>query len=166
MLLQPGTVSVSQRDVTQAYMPRRPRMKTTHHHWRGLLACMASIMWLAGCVTRVGQEGADFVTSVKPVLEYYCIECHTDRSRAKFGGLSLENGRAAMTTGRHAPVIVPGDAEASLLYHVLRFGHENPLAMPPAPDKISDEQFAAIRSWINAGASWPEGPEGHLSLSH
>ena len=130
------------------------------------LALAGSVMFLPGCMSTRSDEGSNFVTSVKPVLEYYCIECHTDRSRARFGGLSLESGQAAMTTGHHAPVIIPGNADASLLYHVLRFGHENPLAMPPAPDKISDEQFAAIRSWINAGASWPAGPAGHLSLPH
>jgi hypothetical protein len=61
-------------------------------------------------------------------------------------------------------VIIAGDPDASLLYHVLRFGHDNPLAMPPSPDKISEEQLDAIRDWIAEGAHWPEGQAGHLSL--
>jgi hypothetical protein len=124
----------------------------------GLLAAMA------GCAAPMVDNTGRFVTQVKPVLEYYCIECHTDRSSGKYGGLSLESGLSARTTGRHKPVIVPGNPDASLLYKVLRFGHEDPLGMPPAPDKISDEQFAAIRAWIAAGAHWPEGRDGHLSL--
>jgi hypothetical protein len=142
-------------------------MKTKHHHWRLLLAGMGSIAWLSGCTTaEVREPQSKFVRDVKPVLEYFCIECHTDRESAKYGGFSLETGHSAMTTGRHAPVIIPRNPDASLFYKVLRFGHEHPLAMPPAPDKISDEQFEAVRSWIAEGAAWPKGPEGHLSLPH
>jgi hypothetical protein len=133
--------------------------------WLGFPA-MGLLAAMAGCAAPLSKNRDSFVTQVKPVLEYYCIECHTDRSSGKFGGLSLETGHSAMTTGRHRPVIIPGNPDASLLYQVLRFGHEDLLAMPPAPDKISDEQFAAIRAWIAGGADWPEGREGHLSLPH
>lgn len=124
----------------------------------GLLAAMA------GCVSPPADAPGLFITHVKPALEYYCIECHTDQSSTSYGGLSLESGHSARSTGRHRPVIVPGNPDASLLYQVLRFGHEDPLGMPPAPDKVSDEQLAAIRAWISAGAHWPEGRDGHLSL--
>lgn len=125
------------------------------------------MIWLNSCAgtpTREREGSQRFVTQVKPVLEYYCIECHNNASALKFGGLNLETGRQAMTTGAHGPVIVPGHPDASLLYRVLRFGHEHPLAMPPSPDKISHEQFKAIHDWIASGAVWPEGPAGHLSL--
>ena len=130
----------------------------------GILACGSLLAWLSGCATPLGNQPVQFATEVKPVLEYYCIECHTDRSRVKFGGLSLETGAAAMKTGWHAPVIIPGDPEGSLLYKVLRFGHDHPQSMPPAPDKISDEQLAVVYRWIRQGAIWPTGPEGHLAL--
>jgi hypothetical protein len=131
--------------------------------WPGS-AIVVILSAMAGCATPMVDNSERFVTQVKPVLEYYCIECHTDRSSGKYGGLSLESGHSAKTTGRHRPVILPGNPDASLLYQVLRFGHEHPMAMPPAPDKISDEQFAAVRAWIAAGAHWPEGRDGHLSL--
>jgi hypothetical protein len=134
-----------------------------HWGWLGFLV-VGILAAMAGCATPAVDNSDRFVTQVKPVLEYYCIECHTDRSSSKYGGLSLESGRSAMTTGLHKPVIIPGNPDASLLYQVLRFGHEHPLAMPPAPDKISDEQFEAIRTWIAEGAHWPEGRDGHLSL--
>jgi mono/diheme cytochrome c family protein len=125
-------------------------------------------MILTGILTECATPNVDnnerFVTKVKPTLESYCIECHTDRLRSKFGGFSLETADSAMNTGRHKPVIIAGNPDASLLYHVLRFGHESPLAMPPAPDGISDRQLDAIRDWIAAGAHWPAGRAGHLSL--
>ncbi len=119
---------------------------------------------IAGCASNNTSDAGHFVTKVKPVLEYYCIECHNSKSGLNYGGLNIETGKAAMTTGRHAPVIRAGSPDDSLLFVVLRLGHEEVLGMPPAPDKISDEQLAAVRDWIRAGAPWPEGPEGHLKL--
>jgi mono/diheme cytochrome c family protein len=109
-------------------------------------------------------SAAVFKTKVKPVLEYYCIECHDVKSAGKYGGLILETGTTAMQTGRHAPVIRPGRPDDSLLYTVLRLGHEEALGMPPSPDKISDEQLEGIRQWIRAGAHWPQGEQGRLKL--
>ncbi len=137
----------------------------------GLLipALLLAGMLSTGCVslpqrTETKQQEAFFVTKVKPVLQYYCIECHTDQAAPQYGGFSMETGHSAMTTGRHAPVIRPGKPDESLLFTVLRLGHEEVLGMPPAPDKVTDEEWAAVRQWIFSGANWPDGPEGHLQL--
>jgi hypothetical protein len=135
--------------------------RITWLRWGCLLAFVGV---LTECATPRVDNTQRFVTQVKPTLEYFCIECHTDRQSSQFGGFSLETGSSAMNSGRHKPVIIAGNPDASLLYHVLRFGHESPLAMPPAPDGVSDEQLEAIRAWIAAGAHWPEGRAGHLSL--
>jgi len=110
------------------------------------------------------RDGKFFVAKVKPVLEYYCIECHTDKGAPYYGAFSMETRRSAMTTGRHAPVLRPGSPDESLLYRVLRLGHEDVLGMPPAPDKVSNEELLAVRQWIQAGAKWPDGNAGHLRL--
>lgn len=130
-----------------------------------LLTCLFS----AGCIrqprmTERKQNEAFFVAKVKPVLQYYCIECHTDKAAPQYGGFSMETGKSAMSTGRHTPVIRPGKPDESLLYTVLRLGHEEVLGMPPAPDKVTDEEWTAVRQWIFSDAHWPEGPEGHLQL--
>lgn len=133
----------------------------------GCLAVIVLAAWFSGCSTapvpREEQE-RQFLTGVKPVLEYYCIECHDRKSAGKYGGLILETGELAMKTGRSVPVIRPGDPDRSLLYTVLRLGHEDVLGMPPAPDKISDDELGAVRQWIRSGAAWPKGPEGRLVL--
>jgi mono/diheme cytochrome c family protein len=125
---------------------------------------LAGLIALNGCAGTPSREEAaeHFVSKVKPVLEYYCLECHNSKSAPKFGGLNLETGGSAVTTGLRKPVIRPGKPEESLLFVVLRLGHEEALGMPPAPDKILDEQLAAIRQWIRDGAVWPDGPEGRL----
>ena len=128
-------------------------------------ALLGGLPGFSGCVGISGPaDEAYFVANVKPTLEYYCLECHNSTSASKFSGLNLETGKAAMSTGLRRPVIRPGKPEESLLFVVLRLGHEEALGMPPAPDKVSDEQLAAVRRWIRGGAIWPEGPEGHLKM--
>lgn len=131
------------------------------------LFCLLATLFLNSCVNRPAESAGNsetefFVRKVKPVLEYYCMECHTDKDAPLYGGFSMETGRSAMTTGRHAPVIRPGKPDESLLYMVLRLGHEDVLGMPPAPDKVLDEEWSAVRRWILAGAAWPPGRDGHL----
>jgi hypothetical protein len=55
-----------------------------------------------------------------------------------------------MKGGRSGAVILPGAPDQSLLYKVLHLGHENPVAMPPTPER--DERHPAI--WR---AKWPDG---------
>jgi hypothetical protein len=52
-------------------------------------------------------------------------------------------------------LVVPGDAEASLLVTVLEGGAECVKAMPLGRDPLSAEQIATIRAWIDAGALAP-----------
>jgi hypothetical protein len=141
-------------------MPAQPILRTLASR---LALPVAAV--LVGCVP-VQPPGppapVDFATRVKPVLEHFCLECHNSKSARTAGGLNLETRRSAITTGRHAPVIRPGNPDASLLLSVFRLGHENPLAMPPAPDKVADPQLADIREWIRQGAVWPDGPAGRL----
>lgn len=144
-------------------------MKSTKH-FPSIFRALGLWLWLGSCAApppsppTVQEQTTFFVTKVKPVMEYYCIECHTIKSGGKYGGLILENGTLAMITGRHAPVIRPGKPENSLLLTVLRLGHEDVLGMPPAPDKIPDEAQDDVREWIRRGAYWPPGKEGHLEL--
>lgn len=119
-----------------------------------------------GCESRPPRNASDvdFADRIKPVLEYYCTECHNPRLSAESGGLDLTTGHAAFTTGRYAPVILPGQPDQSLLVMVLRLGHEDALGMPPAPDKISDAELAGVKKWISAGAHWPAGAKGRLRV--
>lgn len=132
-----------------------------------LTLSLAGASTFTGCASPMGGEEAgtkQFLSEVKPVLEKYCIECHNGNSAPEAGGLNLESRELAFTTGRQAPVIRPGSPHDSLLYKVLRLGHEEVLGMPPTPERVSDEELAAVRNWIRQGAPWPAGPEGKIEL--
>lgn len=131
----------------------------------GVVAGAAVIALTVGCGTtggRVPLGRIDFLRDVKPILESRCLECHYDKLASTHAGLSLQTRKAAFTTGRNAPVIVPGNPDGSLLYQTLLLGHSHPIAMPPSPDKLWDDQLKILHKWIRQGAEWPEGEEGRL----
>lgn len=118
---------------------------------------MALVMGNACRTPGVGAGGkVDFVQDVKPILEMRCLECHNSVDAAQNAGLNLETRELAMTTGRSIPVIRVGDPDNSLFLQVLKLGYEHPIAMPPSPDKIWEEQQKTLARWIRQGAPWPD----------
>ncbi len=97
-----------------------------------------------------------FARDVKPLLEVQCLQCHDSKNAASSAGLNLETRQLAMTTGRRAPAIVPGDPKNSPLIQVLKYEDTHPTSMPPAPDKIWGVRLEILEKWIRDGADWPE----------
>jgi len=66
-------------------------------------------------------------------------------------GLDLRTREGALNGGKHGPAIVPGNAAASPLYkHVA--AQEQP--QMPLGGKLSDEELAVLKAWIDTGAAW------------
>jgi hypothetical protein len=84
---------------------------------------------------------------VSSIFDANCIVCHGGN-----GGLFLDSYNHALTTGNHAPVIVPGDTSGSLLYRAVTgtaaIIPQMPLGMAPLPADDID----TIRRWIEDGA--------------
>lgn len=116
------------------------------------LTAAACSSWRSGFKPR---RPVDFVREVKPLLEARCLECH--HRRYVCAGLNLETKSLAMKGGRGGPVIRPGAPDQSLLYQVLLLGHDNPVAMPPTPERVEAEDLQILRDWIAQGAAWPSG---------
>ena len=93
----------------------------------------------------------DFETKVRPVLAKNCFACHRDTA---MGGLRLDSRAAILKGGATGPAAVEGKADESLLIKVIEHTHDR-LKMPPS-GKMKAEDIAAIRSWIDSGAYWPE----------
>ena len=115
------------------------------------VAALAPVGW--------AEESAQrhFALEVKPLLAAKCFACHGQVPDAVLGGLTLTSRAAMLRGGASArPVLVPGDAGASLLYEAVR--RSNPkLQMPPKEeDRLTDAQVEALRAWIEAGAPWPD----------
>jgi hypothetical protein len=100
-----------------------------------------------------------FLTEVKPVLERNCLRCHNGTTLP--GKLDLRS-RDALRGG----YIVPGQPDSSLFITAISRKGTHPRLMPQLPLSLTDDQIGVLREWIEDGATWPAGREGHLKAVH
>ena len=121
----------------------------------------AAILWQPASVAAQTDPApntpAFYTQRVLPIFKDNCYHCHGGMFHR--GGLSMSS-RAGMLKGGHdGAVIVPGNAEQSLLIKLIR--HEGPVDDPmpmPPKSKISDADIAVVTQWVQAGAVMPDAP--------
>ena len=97
------------------------------------------------------DENEFFERKVRPLLVQHCFSCHA-RGQKK-GGLSLANREGLLAGGENGAVVsLEKPAESSLIAAVEQRGD---VQMPPN-GKLSKEEVAVLRKWIEIGAPWPE----------
>lgn len=101
-----------------------------------------------------------FVRDIKPILEDRCVMCHNRKVLPT--RTSFENRKLALKGDAAGPIIVPGDAEGSRLVVAISAPDFLEQAMPPVSHRISKDEVALIRRWIDEGVEWPEGSSGDL----
>ncbi|HKQ38741.1 MAG TPA: c-type cytochrome domain-containing protein, partial [Verrucomicrobiae bacterium] len=88
-----------------------------------------------------------------------CFDCH--EAKEPEGKLVLESFDTVMKGGESGAVIVPGKSAESLLLKLVDGGIERDgkkIIMPPGKrKKLTPEEIATIKSWIDSGAKKPEG---------
>ncbi|MGD8456456.1 MAG: hypothetical protein PVF83_08735 [Anaerolineales bacterium] len=91
------------------------------------------------------ETAVSFANQVLPIFNSRCAQCHGgDRT---FVGLDVLSFAALMSGSENGPVVVPGDADASLLVTLVANGQ-----MPKAGAKLTPDQLQLIADWINQGA--------------
>src|SRR3954453_16353722 len=112
-----------------------------------------------GCALLVTSRAADpvaqFEQEVRPLLKDHCVECHGPEKQK--GGLRLDQKASVFRAANSEAVpVVPGNATASEV--VKRVGSADPdEMMPPKGKRLSPEEIASIKQWIESGAHWSEG---------
>jgi uncharacterized membrane protein len=90
---------------------------------------------------------------VAPILASRCASCHG--TAKKKGGLRLHEPAAILRGGYDGPALVAGDPAASLMLQRARLPLEDEDHMPPdGKPQPTEEELAAIESWIAAGADF------------
>jgi len=93
--------------------------------------------------------GVYFDATIAPLFARHCLECHNVNDRK--GGLDLSHRDAALTGGESGAVILPADADGSLLWQRIAADE-----MPPA-GALADDEKRILREWLAAGAAWGSG---------
>ena len=94
-------------------------------------------------------ENPSFAQDVKPILDKKCASCHSRRLK---GGYSVVDYNQIMTSGDHAPVIVPGDAANSTLVQMLQGIKTKAGGQMPPARQLSEDQIKLIERWVDQGA--------------
>jgi hypothetical protein len=124
----------------------------------GRLLAAFGLSTMLGSVS-VGGDAVDFIADVQPILARACYGCHgPEKQRSDY---RLDVREAALGHGElYAPNIHPGDSAASPLVQFL--GEDGDLRMPPEGPRLTAEETATIRAWIDQGAHWPDEAAGAL----
>jgi mono/diheme cytochrome c family protein len=87
-----------------------------------------------------------FNADISPIFNQSCKMCH-----GSLGGWDSTTYKSVMTTGDHAPVVIPGDPINSLLAQKLQGTSKIGGIMPPGGE-LPDATIQIILAWIAAGA--------------
>ena len=129
------------------------------HRQIALIACLSTTALHAA-----GDSPVDFVKQIKPILADRCVVCHN--SETLLGELNLQTRALAFSKRETGPVIVPKNAEKSMLYLVLTLPAKDKKAMPATGHRIPKDEVSLIRQWITEGAQWPDGKDGAITPQH
>ena len=108
-----------------------------------------SVLLSAGFVALVFAQSDPQEKAAKNILEAKCFACHGD---IRTSDLDLRDRGSLLKGGKRGPAVVPGNAEASLLYQAVR--REGDLQMPLGRTPLTPAELSVLRDWINAGARW------------
>ncbi|MBE7436024.1 MAG: hypothetical protein HS100_19060 [Anaerolineales bacterium] len=86
-----------------------------------------------------------FASSVYPIFEAKCIKCHGVEQVKE--GLSMLSYDELMAGSFNGPVVLPGNADGSLLVDLIARGK-----MPNRGPKVTEGELQIIKDWINQGA--------------
>ena len=102
--------------------------------------------WLIGTTSLFAAPPLTFEKDIRPILKAHCFDCHGEGEKLK-GGLDLRLRRLMLQGGDDGPVIVPGKPEKSALFKAIDSGE-----MPKREKKLTRDQVAQIKKWIDSGA--------------
>ncbi len=95
----------------------------------------------------------DFARDIQPIFEASCVQCHA-RGKAK-GAFSLETRADFLAGGDHGAPAVAGRSLESRVFAMVA-GFDPDIVMPQKGKKLTREQVAVFRAWIDQGMPWPD----------
>ena len=115
----------------------------------GVVAVLLGGFGSGAVAVAAAQEAGpvEFHRDIRPILAESCLVCHGPNDAIRQADLRFDTDEFLER------LVVPGDAESSLLYE--RLTTEDPIRrMPPAGLPLTDDQIDLVRRWIDGGAAW------------
>jgi hypothetical protein len=100
------------------------------------------------------EKPLDFAHEVVPILRKHCGKCHTGAK--KEGALSLNTRASLLAGGESGPAVVSGKSGTSELIQRIT-SSDATIQMPPEGPRLSAEEVAVLKRWIDGGVAWQEG---------
>src|SRR6185436_19438559 len=94
-----------------------------------------------------------FNKDIQPIFEARCVNCH-GHGRSK-GGFRLDTRETLLKGGDSGAAVAPGKGAESLLVELVS-GLDPDNVMPKKGSKLTAEQVAILRAWVDQGAKWDE----------
>jgi hypothetical protein len=119
-----------------------------------LAACASTALAALAPAAKPAPAKPNFERQVRPLLVNRCGTCHGGDQR--MGGLSIETRAGLLKGGASGePAIQPGSAARSKLIRLVSSRKEGE-RMPPQGPPLGGAEVTLLRTWIDAGAAWPE----------
>jgi mono/diheme cytochrome c family protein len=118
------------------------------------LIAIASAAMAAGTSLPAAESKLDFQRDIQPIFQSRCYECHGEKKQKS--GMRLDRKSSVFQGGDSGkPAVIPGKSADSILVQRITSSDEDEV-MPPKGERLSSEQIALIRAWIDQGAAWPD----------
>jgi len=132
-----------------------------------LLCAFMLLLLFCSTVPLQGQTPSPHdYAAVDAIFNQHCLDCHASQDAG--GQFVLESYEALMKGGEIGPAILPGRSGESLLVKMIegRFEKEGKKKiMPPGKrKKLTPEEIATIKGWIDGGAPAPAAATGPKEL--
>ena len=106
----------------------------------------------------------DFARDVEPIFKRHCLACHGPKKQESQFRLDV---RAALLAGGDLgeAAVVPGKSAESNLIKLVS-GVDPDFVMPPEGERLTAEQVAVLRAWIDQGAKMPQREVAKMTTDH
>ncbi|MFB0535915.1 MAG: c-type cytochrome, partial [Anaerolineae bacterium] len=102
-----------------------------------------------GEATPEAVRAPGFATNILPLFQEQCVACHS--ATQSLGGWDGSSYAGVIESGDHAPVVIPGDPDGSLLIQKL-LGTQTVGSQMPITQLLPQEQVQVVIEWVLAGA--------------
>src|SRR5881628_3705921 len=96
---------------------------------------------------RAADSKLDFQRDIQPIFQSRCYECHGEKKQKN--GMRLDRKSSVFQGGDSGkPAVVPGKSADSVLVQRITSTDDDEV-MPPKGERLTSEQIALIRAWID-----------------